>query len=222
MSTTTTWSNAISRDAATEEDEIKNRILDAADRLLAESGYEKMTIDTLAESAGVKKSVIYRHFENKEEVVLAHVDRIVSTVLGRLSQIAASQASPANKLKRMLVARVMIRFESVQHYTESLMELLRDVRAKLLERREEYFQKESAIFARVITHGQRSNIFRKQDPLIAARTLIWATNSLLPFSLSTREMGMPRTTEEAAAQLADLLLNGLMRPEKSASPSKVW
>ena len=48
-----------------------------------------------------------------------------------------------------------------------------------------------------------------------AGALIAATNSLLPFSLSTREIGMPRTTEETAGQISDLLLQGLIRPEKA-------
>ena len=182
-----------------------DRILDAADHLLALRGYKKMTLDELAQKAGVSKSTIYEFFENKEDVVLSHVDRIVRRVIERLEKIARSDASPANKIKRMLVARVMVRFESVQHYSESLTELLRDVRSGLLKRRERYFEKEAEVFARVVNQGERSNVFRQQDPLVVARTLIVATNSLLPFSLSAREVGMPRTTEETAGRHCGLV-----------------
>jgi AcrR family transcriptional regulator len=201
---------------------VEERILDAADQLLAQRGYPSITMDDLAATAGVAKSTIYQRFQSKEHVVLCHVDRIVRNVINRLEQIASSDASPAKKIRRMLVARVMIRFESVQHYTESLTELLRDVRGSLLGRRERYFQEEAEIFARVIVQGERSNTFRRVDPEATARTLITATNSLLPFSLSAREVGMPRTTEEMTGRVADLLLAGLMNPQKMGGNPPVY
>ena len=38
-----------------------------------------------------------------------------------------------------------------------------------------------------------------------------STNSLLPYSLSPRELGKRRAVEERALRLADLLLDGLRR-----------
>jgi len=200
-------------------------ILDGADRLLAQRGYGEITMDDLAAAAGVSKSTIYQRFQSKENVVLAHIDRIVERVEERLEQIANGGATPANKIKQMVVARVMIRFHAVQHYTQSLAELLREIRPGLLARRERYFQREAQIFARVILQGERAGVFRKGAPERTARALIAATNSLLPFSLTTREIGMPRTTEEAAITIADLVLYGLMRPEKAgcnAEPPTRW
>src|SRR3954452_1273194 len=95
-------------------------ILDAADRLLARYGYKKMTIDDLAREAGIGKGTVYLHFRSKEDVVLSHVDRIVKRLIARLQVISASDATPAVRLREMLVLRVMFRFDSVQHYTESL------------------------------------------------------------------------------------------------------
>jgi AcrR family transcriptional regulator len=188
---------------------IRDLILDAADRLLARYGYKKMTVDDLAQEVGIGKGTIYLHFRSKEEIVLSHVDRIVDRVLERLNVVAQSDAAPAAKLREMLVARVMLRFDSVQQYSESISEVLRDLRSVLLERRERYFAREAEVIALVLKEGQRAGAFRRQDATDTARALVAATNSLLPFNLSTRELGKRKDVEHSAQRIADLLLNGL-------------
>ncbi len=191
------------------QENIREIILDAADRLLARYGYKKMTMDDLAQEVGIGKGTIYLHFRSKEEIVLSHVDRIVERVLERLHALAQGDAAPAAKLREMLVARVMLRFDSVQQYSESISEVLRDLRSTLLERRERYFEREAEMIALVLVEGQRARVFRRQDATGTASALVAATNSLLPFNLSTRELGKRKDVEQAVQRIADLLLNGL-------------
>src|SRR5947207_7089525 len=98
--------------------EMQGKILDATDRLLARYGYRKMTIDDLAAEVGIGKGSIYLHFRSKEEVVYSHIDRVIVRLLQRLAQIAQSRRTPADKLREMIVLRVMFRFDSVQHFPE--------------------------------------------------------------------------------------------------------
>ena len=191
------------------QDNIKDIILDAADRLLARYGYKKMTIEDLAHEVGIGKGTIYLHFRSKEEIVLSHIDRIVRRVLERLEAIAAGDAAPAAKLRDILITRVMFRFDSVQHYTESISDVLRELRSAVLERRERYFEEEAEICAEVLRQGQRAKVFKRQDPVAAARALVSATNSLLPFNLTTRELGERAHVEERVTRIAHILLNGL-------------
>lgn len=58
--------------------DIREAILDAVDRRLARFGYKKMTVEGLAEEAGIGKGTVYLHFPSKEEAVLSHVDRAAS------------------------------------------------------------------------------------------------------------------------------------------------
>ena len=191
------------------QENIRELILDAVDRLLARYGYKKMTIDDLAHEVGIGKGTIYLHFRSKEEIVFSHIDRVVAGVLQRLNAIAANDEAPAEKIRQMLIARVMFRFESVQHFSESLSEVLRDLRQGLLERRHRYFEQEAEVIAIVLKEGQRTRAFRRRDPVETARALVAATNSLLPFNLSTRELGKRKDVEQSVHQIADLLLNGL-------------
>ncbi len=192
--------------------DLADRILDAADRLLARYGYEKMTIDDLAREVGIGKGTVYLHFRSKEEIVLFRVDRVVRRLVDQLLAIAQSDAAPGAKIRRMLLLRVMFRFDSVQHYTESISEVLRALRSGLLERHQKHFEQEARVFAKVLKEGQDAGVFHNVQGLPTARVLLVATNSLLPFSLSTRELGSRREVENNCKKVADLLVRGLLTP----------
>jgi len=193
---------------------LTDRILDAADRLLARYGYQKMTIDDLAREVGIGKGTVYLRFRSKEEIVLFRVDRVVRRLVEQLLAIAQSDASPDAKIRRMLLLRVMFRFDSVQHYTESISEVLRALRSGLLERHQKHFEQEARVFAQVLKEGQAAGVFHNIQGLRTARVLLVATNSLLPFSLSTRELGSRREVENNCKKVADLLVAGLLaRPD---------
>jgi AcrR family transcriptional regulator len=189
----------------------REAILDATDRLLARYGYRKMTVDDIAREVGIGKGTIYLHFPSKQEIALSHIDRIVERVRERLLAVAREQDEPGRRLREMLVTRVLFRFDSVQHYSESLNDLLAELRPQVLARRQLYFEEEARIFAEVIANGQRLRAFADGDALEAARLLLLATNALLPYSLSTRELGKRTEIEDKATRLADLLLEGMLR-----------
>jgi AcrR family transcriptional regulator len=191
--------------------EVREAILNATDRLLSSYGYKKMTIDDLAREVGIGKGSVYLHFASKEEIALSHVDRIVERVKSELIAIANTDFSPVEKLKRMITARVLMRFDSVQHYTQNLNDLLADLRPKLLARRKKYFVEEAAIFVKVIEQGQKGENFKAGDAAEIVETILLATNSLLPFSLTTRELGERSEIEEKTTRLANLLIGGLAK-----------
>lgn len=207
------------RDIARRED-IRDLILDGVDVLLARYGFKKMTMEDLARQVGIGKGTIYLHFRGKEELTLSHIDRIAERLLARLDALAGSAHPPDERVRKMLAERVLYRFDSVTHYSQSLNDLLSSVRKNLLARREVHFGKEAAIFERVLCEGVSGGVLACQDLASAARVLVWSTNSLLPFSLTTRELGKRKEMEERVARIADVLLKGLIRRPAPASTRK--
>lgn len=195
---------------ATQTRDVKSAILDATDRLLARHGYKKMTIDDLAAEVGIGKGSVYLHFSSKEEIALSHIDAIIERLKTRLYQIASKKTACDKRLKEMLIERVIFRFDSVQHYTRSLDDIFSKIRQRLLERRKRYFGEEAKIFAKLIKEGVDSGAFAKINPDDAARSLLLATNSLLPYSLSTQELGERKEIHKRITELADLLLKGVV------------
>jgi AcrR family transcriptional regulator len=58
----------------------------------------------VARTAGIGKGTIYLHFRSVDELALSTIDRLVGRVLARLEEASAS-----DRLRQMLVARVMVR-----------------------------------------------------------------------------------------------------------------
>ena len=197
--------------SSSSRENMEERILDAWDRLLARYGYRKMTMDDLASEVGIGKGTIYLYFRGKEDLVYSHIDRVIRELIGRLERVLRSGLSPADKVREMTVLRVMFRFDAVQHFPESLSEMFRDLRAAVLERREHYFREEARLFAAALKEGQRAGMFRKTDCSATANVIISATNSLLPFHLSTHELGKRRDIEKMATSITELLLEGLLQ-----------
>jgi AcrR family transcriptional regulator len=189
---------------------VKDSILDATDRLLARFGYRKMTVEDIAAEAGIGKGTIYLHFTSKEEVVLSHIDRIVDRLNGQLREIARSNATTAERLRQMLLIRVLFRFDSIQHYTQSLNDLLAVLRPRLLARRAQYFESEAQIFSEVLASGRESGELNFEDEHVTAHALLQATNGLLPYSLSTTELGEREEVEQRTADVANLMVRGLL------------
>src|SRR4029453_4053231 len=142
-------------------------------------GYRKMTVEDIAVEAGIGKGTIYLHFISKEEVVLSHIDRIVRRLNKHLKQIARSDVTAAERLRLMLLTRVLFRFDSIQHYTQSLNDLLAALRPGLLARRAVYFEEEAKILAEVLTTGRASGEFGFEDEHATAHAMLQATNGLL-------------------------------------------
>ncbi len=189
--------------------DIGARILDATARLLARYGYSKTTIDDVARETGIGKGSVYLHFSSKEEIVLSLVDRAVREVLDELRTIAADDASAADRMRRMLAARVLGRMLRFRNYSASLHDLLAALRPALLVQRNQHLRDEAAIFRAVIEDGIRLREFGAVDPDGAANAFLTATNSLLPYYLNPRELGSSAVIVKRIDAVAALLLAGL-------------
>jgi AcrR family transcriptional regulator len=53
--------------------ELRQLILDAAARVFAREAYASVTVESIAAAAGVTRSVLYRHFDNKDDLYRATV-----------------------------------------------------------------------------------------------------------------------------------------------------
>jgi AcrR family transcriptional regulator len=196
------------RAVAVRED-IRDLILDAAERLLGRYGFKKMTMDDLAQEVGIAKGTIYLHFKSKEEIALARVDRVIAKLVEELRTISRSKESPADRLRKMLLLRVMFRFDAASRHAERIDEQLAAIRSALQARRQKYFQEEAAIFVPVLEEGRQGKAFFFKDADYTAHNLLIATNALLPSSLNPGELSKRQEIEERVLQISQILVNGL-------------
>ncbi len=192
---------------------VRPRLLDAADRLLSRIGFRRMTIAQVAEEAGVGKGSVYLHFPSKDEVALACIDRMAEDVLAHLRIIAAGSGSAPERLSDALRARVLMRFDYAREHANSIDEKLAAMRQPMLERRAAQFRAEASVLKVILAQGANAGKLRPGGSAEAA-SLVTATNSLLPYSLSVRELGRRSEIVRRTDSLVALLLAGL-RPTRT-------
>lgn len=71
-------------------EERRESILDAANHVFGEHGYEHVRIDDVAAAAGISKALIYEHFESKQELYSELMSRAAAELLGVLVEAAAA------------------------------------------------------------------------------------------------------------------------------------
>ncbi len=76
-------------------------IIQTVNRLLAEKGFEAMTVDEVAADVGIAKASLYKHFESKEELAAAAMIRIMRRAMAFLASLPA-EAKPLDKLRAVV------------------------------------------------------------------------------------------------------------------------
>lgn len=128
-----------------------------------------------------------------------------------MAEEAASDHAPAERIYRMLVARVAVRIERVRDITQSLDSVFAVVRPAYMQRRHQYFEEEARMLALVIKDGQKAGVFGTDEPMETARLLVQATNAYLPYSLSLEEMRRPGDLLDRIEKMATILVAGILR-----------
>jgi TetR/AcrR family transcriptional regulator of autoinduction and epiphytic fitness len=78
----------------------EDAIVSSVNRLLAEKGFDLMTVDEVAADVGIAKASLYKHFTSKEELAAAAMIRVLDHALVFLDGLRNDvQASPLAQLK---------------------------------------------------------------------------------------------------------------------------
>ncbi|MGY4831524.1 TetR/AcrR family transcriptional regulator [Sphaerotilaceae bacterium SBD11-9] len=76
----------------------EDAIVASVNRLLAEKGFEMMTVDEVAADVGIAKASLYKHFASKEELAGAAMIRVLQQALAFMASLPAN-APPLDQLK---------------------------------------------------------------------------------------------------------------------------
>jgi TetR/AcrR family transcriptional regulator, regulator of autoinduction and epiphytic fitness len=75
-------------------------ILASVNRLLAEKGFDAMTVDEVATDVGIAKASLYKHFSSKEDLAAAAMIRVLDLALAQLETLRSNAAAaPLDQLK---------------------------------------------------------------------------------------------------------------------------
>ncbi len=86
----------------------EDAIVVAVNRLLAEKGFDLMTVDEVALDVGIAKASLYKHFSSKEDLAAAAMVRVIGLAQAFLASLPP-EAKPLDQLKA--IARWMLQVQ---------------------------------------------------------------------------------------------------------------
>ena len=152
----------------------RDAILDAAVELFVHDGFKETSMDAIANEAELAKGSLYYHFESKEGILDAILERYRSAMEIRLAAIEADPRLGA--LEKLLSFAAAI--EELNSATFTKLHRIRyiDIHQKTLTIQVRSF---APYFARVMEEGTRSGFFRVTYPLEFGEILIASAQALL-------------------------------------------
>jgi AcrR family transcriptional regulator len=100
------------RISAAHEQEVRDRILEAAARVFAEKGYHSSTIADVVRESGLSVGAIYTYFSGKDELIRLTCDQLAAR---GLDELAARLATAKTTAERLSIA-VRLYVETIDEY----------------------------------------------------------------------------------------------------------
>ena len=178
----------------------KERILNAALEMFSQNGYAGTNIRELSASLGLVKSGVYKHFESKEEIWNALLDKMIAYYGERFG--SAKHLPPVPDSLEGLVQMTMRMVAFTVHDERIVMtrkvlaiEQFRDERARELASKH-FLTGLTDMFTPVFAGMMDKGLLRKDEPKMLAFSYTAPISSLIHFC--DRE---PEKTDEALAQI---------------------
>lgn len=80
-----------------EAGERRNEILDAADKLFGQKGFDNTSTNDILEKVGIARGTLYYHFKSKEDIMDALIERYTVILLGAAHEIALDKNIPVHE-----------------------------------------------------------------------------------------------------------------------------
>lgn len=185
----------------------RDRILDAAVKVFAKTGFHGTKVSAIAKAAGVADGTIYLYFRSKEELLVSLFEDRVERLLRYMKDELAKIDSVPEKFRRIIELQLGL-LQDERDLAEVVTIILRESTKLINEFAAPKFMMYLDAIARVVAEGQARGDFRPDvAPHLVARATFGALDGIaLTWTVGR---GEPEALTRAAAQLADLLLRGL-------------
>jgi AcrR family transcriptional regulator len=176
-----------------------------AARLFSERGYHGTSMQHLAEALGLQRGSLYAHIGSKEDLLFDVVNEGADRFLERGAEAISLDASPAIKLRQLLVGHVETAIEHLDAATVFLNEwryLSSDLHSIVQDKRDRY----ESMVRTIVEDGIAAGEFRADaDVRFAARLVLSAGNWTYAWYRPGGELG----PTEIGHKFAELLIRGL-------------
>lgn len=197
-------------------------LLESTRRLIAAQGFDAVTMQRVAQEAGITKGGIYLYFRNKDQMILAAIEEIVGAMLRSIGERVSSKDSPWNQLSQLIRAQLSIMEQNRELLRTLLLDrrLMKDSPKGGARRLLQYRQRHEAEIQAILDSGVKQRVFCSMNTAQAA----FYINEMTISTAHKRLLGLTRSSleeeTEALLRFVSLLLRRKKRDDGSHAGSR--
>ena len=193
-----------------------NEILAAARRLMDQKGVDTLTMDEIAQTAGVAKGTLYLYFQSKEELIQALMSQVGEAMALDLEAIFTRPDAPQEKLRQVVMLLLNYVDRESALFPVYLRELVRSKsgRGSALTTLQELEERIVALITRIFSEGIAQKQFIPADPRLLTFLLKGLGRAVGYYQMTQDQKDV---IQEALPVVLTLLFSGIVLEPESAS-----
>ncbi|MFJ6267766.1 TetR/AcrR family transcriptional regulator [Lysinibacillus xylanilyticus] len=179
--------------------ERRNEILDAADELFGQKGFDGTSTNDILEKVGIARGTLYYHFKSKEDIMDALIERYNTQILGSAKEIASNKNIPVHERIVRVVMALNISGgngkEIIDHIHKPQNALMHQKIQKVI------INGLPPILTEIIREGIEQGLFSTPYPYECMEMIVAYTNTVFDDDM------VDQTDEERAARIPAFIFN---------------
>lgn len=139
----------------------QQEIIESAGKLLMQKGVKGLTTKNLALEMNFSESALYRHFKNKEDIVVLLLDYLGNNIKDRLNIISEKKSTSEEKLKQLFSSQFEFFNQNTHFVVAILSEGLFDESEKINQSIMKIIHYKMELITKIIEFGKENNEFTK-------------------------------------------------------------
>lgn len=185
----------------------KQGLMEIVVKVISRDGADGLTMDAVAEEAGVAKGTLYAYFKNKQDLLKEAIEATVKPMVDELVVVLKSNLSPEERLRKMILMHLSY-FEAHRDFFRIFVHDRVAAQQRLKRYRSCRYHEFLENTAHVIDEGVRDGMFRPLDSLKLAAMLVEADIAVINQRLLSDQ---PSPVELDAALISDVFFHGIQR-----------
>jgi AcrR family transcriptional regulator len=184
----------------------KDKIIRTASKLFVEKGFEKTTMEDIANTLGVHKGSLYHHIKSKAGIFYDTLMMSFNEPAKRLEKVVNANTGPEEKFRRL----VLVHFKNIEENSLEYQILLNERRHMLDHMQERIIRKKMKsyenYFLKVLKEGVRKQVFRND---LNARVIVAGIIAAGNATYKWFSVDGPLSFDEVARVYTEFFLSGI-------------
>jgi AcrR family transcriptional regulator len=187
----------------------QNQILDAADVLFRQLGYNKTTMMDIAKESGISCGGLYRFFESKQKIGEGCVIRCFQKLENILKEVIHQEGKGAGTLLEEFVLANLHYYHEQYSTNPRFNELILFVTNERRDLLKEHLDRRAALLAEILEEGNRTGEFGVGNVLQTSKTIVDALSKFTAARYIALEPYSIKEMESQAKEVIGLLICGI-------------